>query len=33
MNHRGIIDRRKPEYIVGVNEFLEYAFHGKEEGT
>jgi len=33
MNHRGINDRRKPDYIAGVNHFLEYAFHGKEEGT
>ena len=33
MNHRGINDRRKPDYIAGVNQFLAYAFHGKEEGT
>jgi len=33
MNHRGINDRRKPEYIAGVNEFLELAFSGKEDGT
>ena len=33
MNHRGINDRRKHDYIARVNKFLEYAFHGKEEGT
>ena len=31
MNHRGISDRRKPDYIAGVNEFLELAFGGKED--
>ena len=26
-------DRKKPKYIMGVNQFLEYAFSGKGEGT
>jgi len=33
MNHRGISDRRKPHYIAGVHEFLEFAFGQKEDGT
>ena len=33
MNHKGISDRRKPDYIAGINEFLELAFGGKEDGT
>ncbi|KAJ8426017.1 hypothetical protein Cgig2_017099 [Carnegiea gigantea] len=33
MNHRGVSDRRKPDYIVGINEFLELAFGGKEDET
>ena len=33
MNYRGISDRRKLDYIAGVNEFLELAFGGKEDGT
>ncbi|KAJ8428387.1 hypothetical protein Cgig2_023578 [Carnegiea gigantea] len=32
MNHRGISDRRKPDYIAGINEFLELAFDGTEDG-
>ncbi|KAJ8445931.1 LOW QUALITY PROTEIN: hypothetical protein Cgig2_009860 [Carnegiea gigantea] len=32
MNHMGISDRRKPKHIVGVNEFLEPTFDGKEGG-
>ncbi|KAJ8422964.1 hypothetical protein Cgig2_002713 [Carnegiea gigantea] len=33
MNHRGISDRRKPDSIASVNEFLELAFGSKEDGT
>ena len=33
MNHRGINDRRKLQYIAGVNEFIGLAFGGKEDGT
>ena len=30
MSHRGMSDRRQPEYIAGVDEFLSVAFSGKE---
>ena len=33
MNHKEIHDRRKHEYIAGVNEFLQLAFKGKEDET
>ena len=33
MNHKRIGDRTKSDYIAGVNEFLELAFGGKEDGT
>ena len=29
----GMDDRKRPEYVMGVNQFLEYAFSGKDEGT
>ncbi|KAL2894899.1 hypothetical protein RDABS01_010808 [Bienertia sinuspersici] len=29
MNHNGVKDRRKLEYIAGVNEFLQFAFRDK----
>ncbi|KAL2904318.1 Fibronectin-binding protein PlpA [Bienertia sinuspersici] len=33
MNHNCVKDRRKPEYIAGVNEFLHFAFTGKSDET
>ncbi|KAL2894508.1 5-formaminoimidazole-4-carboxamide-1-(beta)-D-ribofuranosyl 5'-monophosphate synthetase [Bienertia sinuspersici] len=33
MNHNGVKDRRKLEYIAGVNEFLHFAFTGKSDET
>ena len=33
MNHNGVKDRQKPEYIAGVNEFLQFAFRGKNDKT
>ena len=33
MNHMRIIDRRKLEYIKGVDKFLEFAFSDKENGV
>jgi len=33
INHMGMDDRKRPEYVMGVNQFLEYAFSGKDEGT
>ncbi|KAL2923537.1 Netrin-1 [Bienertia sinuspersici] len=33
MNHNGVKDRRKLEYIAGVNEFLRFAFTGKSDET
>jgi len=33
MNHRVMGDRKKLEYIMGVNQFLEYALSGRGEGT
>lgn len=33
MNHQGIDDRRKPSYIVGIDEFLEFAFNAREDAV
>ncbi|KAL2901223.1 E3 ubiquitin-protein ligase ubr3 [Bienertia sinuspersici] len=33
MNHKGVKDRQKPEYLAGVNEFLHFAFIRKSDGT
>ena len=33
MNHKGMGDRKKPEYVMRVNQCLEYTFSGKGEGT
>ncbi|KAL2906411.1 hypothetical protein RDABS01_005121, partial [Bienertia sinuspersici] len=33
MNHNGVKDRQKPEYIAGVNEFLYFSFTGKSDET
>ncbi|KAL2921406.1 5-formaminoimidazole-4-carboxamide-1-(beta)-D-ribofuranosyl 5'-monophosphate synthetase [Bienertia sinuspersici] len=33
MNHNGVKDRQKLEYIAGVNEFLHFAFTRKSDET
>ncbi|KAL2942228.1 Histidine--tRNA ligase [Bienertia sinuspersici] len=33
MNHNGVKDRRKLEYVAGVNEFLQFAFRDKSDET
>ncbi|KAL2899368.1 Cortexillin-1, partial [Bienertia sinuspersici] len=33
VGYNGVKDRQKPEYIAGVNEFLHFAFTGKNDGT
>lgn len=33
ISHRGMTDRRKSEYVRGVDGFLEFAFRAKEDSS